>query len=101
MGSQLRAARGMGLLSLFRSFCSNSTYVPPSGLQVRFVPREKLSPTLAAEGEVAGLRATAGQPVSVDEPLAGLFPAAGGAPHVSVLHPIHLPALLALPPGLP
>lgn len=44
----------------------------------------------------------AGRPwPSVSEPLAGLLPAAGGAPHVPVLHPVHLPALSALSPGLP
>lgn len=37
----------------------------------------------------------------VNEPLAGLLPAAGRAPHVTVLHAVHLPALLALSPGLP
>lgn len=65
MGSQLRAARVMGLLSLFLSFCSNSIYIPGSGLQVRFVPREKLSPTLATEGEVAG--AQGARPASLSQ----------------------------------
>lgn len=32
---------------------------------------------------------------SVGESLAGLFPAAGGAPHVAVLHPVHLAAFLS------
>lgn len=38
---------------------------------------------------------------SVQETLAGLLPAAGRAPHVAILHAVHLPALLALSPGLP
>lgn len=38
---------------------------------------------------------------SVGEPLAGLLPAAGGAPHVAVLHPVHLAALLAFAAHLP
>lgn len=39
--------------------------------------------------------------VSVQEALASLLPAAGRAPQVSVLHAVHLPALLALSPRLP
>lgn len=46
----------------------------------------------AVEGEARG---------SVDEPLAGLLPAAGRAPHVPVLHPVHLAALFAFSSGLP
>lgn len=38
---------------------------------------------------------------SVGESLAGLFPAAGGAPHVAVLHPVHLTALLPFTAHLP
>lgn len=38
---------------------------------------------------------------SVGESLTGLFPAAGGAPHVTVLHPVHLTALLPLATHLP
>lgn len=38
---------------------------------------------------------------SVGESLTGLFPAAGGAPHVAVLHPVHLTALLPLAAHLP
>lgn len=38
---------------------------------------------------------------SVGKSLAGLFPAAGGAPHVAVLHPVHLAALLPLAAHLP
>ncbi len=38
---------------------------------------------------------------SVGESLAGLFPAAGGAPHVPVLHPVHLTALLPFTAHLP
>lgn len=38
---------------------------------------------------------------SVQEALAGLLPAAGGAPQVPVLHAVHLPALFALSPRLP
>lgn len=37
---------------------------------------------------------------SVGESLAGFLPAAGGAPHVAVLHPVHLTALLALAANL-
>lgn len=40
-------------------------------------------------------------PGSVDEPLAGLLPAAGGAPHVPVFHPVNLAALFAFSSGLP
>lgn len=39
-------------------------------------------------------------PGSVDEPLAGLLPAAGGAPHVPVFHPVNLAALFAFSSGL-
>lgn len=39
--------------------------------------------------------------VSVSKSLAGLLPAAGGAPHVAVLHPVHLTALLPLAAHLP
>lgn len=38
---------------------------------------------------------------SVGESLAGLFPAAGGAPHVAVLHPVHFTALLPFAAHLP
>lgn len=38
---------------------------------------------------------------SISESLAGLFPAAGSAPHVTILHPIHFTALLPLAPHLP
>lgn len=38
---------------------------------------------------------------SVHKPLAGFLPAARRAPHVSVLHPVHLSALLTLTSGLP
>lgn len=38
---------------------------------------------------------------SVGESLAGLLPAAGGAPHVAVLHPVHFTALLPLAAHLP
>lgn len=38
---------------------------------------------------------------SVGESLAGFFPAAGGAPHVPVLHPVHLAAFLPLAAHLP
>lgn len=38
---------------------------------------------------------------SVSESLAGLLPAARGAPHVAVLHPVHLTALLPLATHLP
>lgn len=38
---------------------------------------------------------------SVGESLTGLFPAAGRAPHVAVLHPVHLAALLPLATHLP
>ena len=38
---------------------------------------------------------------AVSETLAGLLPATGRAPHVPILHAVHLPALLALSPGLP
>lgn len=40
-------------------------------------------------------------PGSVDEALARLLPAAGGAPHVPVFHPINLAALFAFTSGLP
>lgn len=42
-----------------------------------------------------------GREHSVGESLAGLFPAAGSAPHVAVLHPVHLTALLPLATHLP
>lgn len=38
---------------------------------------------------------------SVDEALARLLPAAGGAPHVPVFHAINLAALFAFTSGLP
>lgn len=38
---------------------------------------------------------------SVGESLAGFFPAAGSAPHVAVLHPVNLTALLPLATHLP
>lgn len=37
----------------------------------------------------------------VGESLAGLLPAAGGAPHVAVLHPVHLATLLPFAADLP
>lgn len=64
-----------------------------------FVQKERLFLTPAAKGEAR--TAGAAPCSSVDEPLAGLLPAAGGAPHVPVLHAVHLPALFALSPGLP
>lgn len=39
--------------------------------------------------------------ISVGESLAGLLPAAGGAPHVAVLHPVHLATLLPFAADLP
>lgn len=51
-----------------------------------------------------GGRAPAAGPrarVSVGEALAGFLPAAGGAPQVTVLHAVHLPALPALAARLP
>lgn len=38
---------------------------------------------------------------SVGKSLAGLFPAAGRAPHVAVLHPVHLTALLPFTTNFP
>lgn len=38
---------------------------------------------------------------SVYEPLAGLLPAAGGAPHLLALHSVYLAALLGFPSWLP
>ena len=46
-------------------------------------------------------RGRAGGTGSVQEALAGLLPAAGGAPLVPVLDAIHFAALLSLPTGLP
>lgn len=51
-------------------------------------------PVGVARWEVGGER-------SVGKSLAGLFPAAGGAPHVAVLHPVHLTALLPFTAHLP
>lgn len=41
------------------------------------------------------------EPDLVQEPLAGLLPAAGCAPQVPALHAIHFPALLRIAAGLP
>lgn len=65
-----------------------------------FLWKERLSPAPAVAGE-AGMAGWSLLPGSVDEPLAGLLPAAGRAPHVPVLHPINLAALLAFASRLP
>lgn len=78
--------------------------------QLRLLAEEKqihakLSPSpliwpKAAE-PVGAARWEGGGQRSVGKSLAGLFPAAGGAPHVAVLHPVHLAALLPFTAHLP
>ena len=85
-------------------FCCDFTKVPRSAfprLQVGLVRKEKHFSTPSEEHEGRSVWGGLGAPASVNETLAGLLPAAGCAPHVPVLHAVHLPALLALSPGLP
>ena len=89
---------------LFCFFCCDFTKVPRSafpGLQVGLVRKEKHFPTPSEEREGRSVWGEIGARTSVGETLAGLLPAAGCAPHVAILHAVHLPALLALSPGLP
>lgn len=85
-------------------FCCDFTKVPKSafpGLQVGLVRKEKHFPTPSEEQEGRSVGGELGARASVSETLAGLLPATGRAPHVPILHAVHLPALLALSPGLP
>ena len=65
------------------------------------VRKEKHFPTPSEEKEGRSVWGELRARTSVSEALAGLLPAAGRAPHVPILHAVHLPALLALSPGLP
>lgn len=62
-------------------------------------------PELGGSSGARGARAAGpgagGRRRSVDEPLTSFLPPAGCAPHVPVLHPVHLAALLGLATGLP
>lgn len=70
----------------------------PKGMQHDAPPPILLKKTKKEEKRKGGGRPAG---ASVGEPLAGFFPAAGGAPHVAVLHPVHLAAFLPLAAHLP
>lgn len=82
---------------------------PPAGLEeaalkssfVKKSPQWKSPPRCRSgksQRSSCGQRKGAGL---VGESLTGLFPATGCAPHVSLLHAVHLSALLCLPTGFP